>query len=259
MERSLRSRWPVFATIAIVFAQLARKHPPWWIGVAVACWLGSLQKIPLIIVVWLAIVLVRLASKNERSMVLNCWLFCSLIFAVTAAAIWPLLQLIRYQMPWRQVFHQEIVVFFGPERLGARPYLEVPFRLATTAWIGGGLFAVVALFVVLLWGKQRFSGATRELAILCVALIALAVLFNFRSGRYIVPIVPCLCLLLAVVFHRFFEQRSPVHIAAVVLLAIVLVTGVAQAEIQIYLRQRNASLQIVHGKIKLRSAEKNIA
>jgi len=248
-----------FATLAILFAQLARKHPVWWIGVAVACWLGSLQKIPLIIVVWFAIVLVRLASKNERPMVLNSWLFCSFIFAVAAAAIWPLLQLIRYEMAWRQVFHQEIVVFFGPERLGARPYLEVPFRLATTAWIGGGLVAFVAPFAVLFWRKQRFPAPAREISVLCIATIALAVLFNFRSVRYLVPIIPCLCLLLAVIFHRFLEQRSPVRVAAAVLLAVILMAGLTQTEIQIYLRQRNASLQIAHGKIKLRSAEKNVA
>jgi len=60
-----------------------------------------------------------------------------------------------------------------------RPYFEVPFRLSTTAWIGGGLLAFIAPFVVLLWKKQRFSAATKELAILCVTLIALAVVFNF--------------------------------------------------------------------------------
>jgi len=51
-----------------------------------------------------------------------------------------------------------------------------------------------------------------------------------------VPIVPSLCLLLAVVFHRFLEQRSPGRIVAAVLLALMLIAGLTQAEIQFYLR-----------------------
>jgi hypothetical protein len=48
-------------------------------------------------------------------------------------------------------------------------------------------------------------------------------------------------------------------VAAAVLLAVILIAGVTQTEIQIYLRQKNARLQMNHGKIRLRSAEKNIA
>jgi len=250
-----------FGTLAILFAQLARKRPAWWIGVAVACWLGSLQKIPLIFLIWLLILIIRANSpvESRKHSGFSGWLIASILFAVTASAIWPLVQLVKYHMPLKDVFQEEVVVWLGPEHLGARPYFEIPFRLSTTAWIGGGLFAVVALFVVLLWRKQRFSGATKELAILCVALIALAVLFDFRSVRYIVPIVPCLCLLLAVVFHRFLEQRSPGRIAAAVLLALMLIAALTQAEIQFYLRQRNAAAKMAHGEIKVRVPEKNIA
>src|SRR2546430_6838546 len=74
-----------------------------------------------------------------------------------------------------------------------------------------------------------------------------------------VPIVPSLCLLLAVVFHRFLEQRSPGRIVAAVLLALMLIAGLTQAEIQFYLRQRNAAAKMVHGEIKVRVPEKNIA
>jgi hypothetical protein len=91
-----------------------------------------------------------------------------------------------------------------------------------------------------------------------MALIVLAVLFNFRSVRYMVPIVPSLCLLLAVVLHRFLEQGSPVGIVAAVLLALMLITGLTQTEIQFYLRQRNAAGKMINGKIKVRVAEKNI-
>ena len=37
----------LFVTLAIIFAQLARKHAVWWLAVAIACGLGTLQKIPL--------------------------------------------------------------------------------------------------------------------------------------------------------------------------------------------------------------------
>jgi hypothetical protein len=161
-------------------------------------------------------------------------------------------------MPVKDVFHEEVIATIGPEHLGARSYFEVPLSLSTTAWIGGGVFAFIAPFAVLLWRKQSFSSATKELAILCVAVIALAVLFNFRSVRYMVPIVPLLCLLLAVVLHRFLEQRSPARIALTVLLALMLIAGLTQAKIQFYLRQRNAAAKMVNGKINVRVAEKNI-
>ena len=94
---------------------------------------------------------------------------------------------------------------------------------------------------------------------MCLALIALLVLFNFRSVRYVVPIVPSLCLLLAVVVQRFFEQRSAVRIATAVLLALMLIASLTQAEIQIYLRQRNGSAQVVNGKLKTHIVEENVA
>jgi 4-amino-4-deoxy-L-arabinose transferase-like glycosyltransferase len=248
-----------FATLAIFFAHLTRKHPAWWIGVAIACWLGSLQKIALIFLLWLLILFVRVSSPVERRTVFNGWLIGSIIFAVAASAIWPLIQWAKYGMPVNSVFHEEVVVWLGPEHLGAKPYFEIPFRLSTTAWVGAGLLALIAPFVILLWRKQKFSDATNELAILCVALITLAVLFNFRSVRYVVPIVPSLCLLLAVVFHRFLEQRSPARITAAVLLALMLIASLIQAEIQFYLRQRNATAKMVEGKIMVRVPEKNIA
>jgi 4-amino-4-deoxy-L-arabinose transferase-like glycosyltransferase len=229
-----------FTTIAIVCAQLARKHPAWWLGVAIACWLGSMQKIPLIFLVWLLILAIRMRSPSERRMLLNGWLLASIVLALGATAIWPMIQLGKYGMPLKNIFHEEVVVLLGPERLGARPYLEIPFRLTTT-WIGGGLFALVAPFVVLLWKKQRFSEGAKEIAILCIALIALAVVFNFRSARYMVPIIPCLGLLLAVVLYRFLERRPPIRTRAVIFLILVLITGVTQAEIQMQHRRKNVA------------------
>lgn len=247
-----------FATLAILFAQLARNNPAWWLGVAVACWLASLQKIPLIFLL-LVILVVRVSSPVERRTLFSGWLLASILFALAATAVWPLVQFAKYGMPVKNVFHEEVVVWLGPEYLGARPYFEVPIRLSTTGWIGAGVFAFIAPFVVLLWKKQRFSVAAKELAILCLAVIALAVLINFRSVRYVVPIIPSLCLILAIVFQRFLAQQSAVRIGAAVLLALTLLAGLIQAEIQIYSRQRNASVRIEDGKINVRVREKNVA
>ena len=170
----------------------------------------------------------------------------------------PVLQFAKYGMAVTSVFNDQVVDLLGPERLGARQYLEIPLRLATSAWIGGGAFVVVAPFAVLFWNSQRFSKAPREIAILCLTLIALAVFFNFRSVRYIVPIVPCLCLLLAIVFQRLLEQRSSIRTASAVLLALILIASFAQSQIQVYLRQRNAWGKMVQGELKLRVPEKNI-
>jgi 4-amino-4-deoxy-L-arabinose transferase-like glycosyltransferase len=247
-----------FTTVAILCTQLARRNPQWWLGVAVACWLGSLQKIPLIFLVWLLILIVRGSSPVERRTLFSGWLVGSIVFAMVASAMWPLLQLAKYGMPVKSVFNEEVVVWLGPEHLGARPYLEIPSRLTTTAWIGGGLFAFAAAFAVLLWKKQRFSTATKEVAILRIGLIALAVLFNFRSVRYMVPIVPCLCLLLAVAAHRLLEQRSWVRVAAAVGTALILIASLTQAATEIHLRQRNTSVQIVNGKIQLRDEHTSV-
>jgi 4-amino-4-deoxy-L-arabinose transferase-like glycosyltransferase len=145
-----------FATLAILFAQLARKHPAWWIGVAIACWLGSLQKIPLIFLFWIVILIVRVSAPLERRRLFSGWLVTSIVLAVATTAVWPLVQLIKYGMPVESVFHEEVIDWLGPEHLGVRPYFEVPLSLSTTAWIGAGLFAFIAPFAVLLWKKGRF-------------------------------------------------------------------------------------------------------
>ncbi len=250
-----------YTTSAILCAQLARKHPAWWLGVATACWLGSLQKIPLIFVIWALIVVIRLwplPARSERSGATR-WLAVSLVLAAVASAAWPLIQVLKYGMPVSSVFHEEVTVWLGPEYLGSRPYLEIPFRLCLTAWVAGGVFAFVAPFAVLVWKRQRFTAAAQEIALLCIAVIALAVLFNFRLVRYIVPIVPCLALLLAIVLHSLLERRSAVRVAAVCLLILILLAGQIQAQTQVYLRQKNATGQLVNGKIQIRADGRNVA
>src|SRR5262249_884527 len=88
-----------FTTTTILFSELARKRPMWWVAVAASCWLASLQKNPLPFVLWLIILGVRATSRSDRATLKNWQLGLSLFVAVVAMSIWPLLQLLKYQMP----------------------------------------------------------------------------------------------------------------------------------------------------------------
>jgi 4-amino-4-deoxy-L-arabinose transferase-like glycosyltransferase len=227
-----------FTTAAIAFAQLARKKPAWWLGVAAACWLGSLQKIiPLTFLVWLLILMVRLISATERQRLRSPWLLVSILGALVTMAIWPAVQLLNYKVPLGPLFHDQVVDQLGPENLGARPYLEIPYKLIITS--ACGFFLLLAPFVVLFWRKEKFGTAAAEVSIVCLALIALEVLSNFRHVRYIEPIIPALCLLLAIVLHRLLERRRPIRIATNVLLAFLLLAGFVQTKLQIDYRRKN--------------------
>jgi len=229
-----------FTTMTIVFAQLARRRPIWWLAAAAMCWLGSLQKIPLPFLVWVLIVVVRLASRAERPALRNGWLIASMLLAFTAMAIWPAIQLVKYQMPVASLFHEEIVVWTGPTELGSRPYLEVLFRLTTS---GGacGLLGLLAPFVILFSKREKALPAVREISIVSLAVVGLLVVSNFRLVRYVVPIVPCLCFLLALVLHRFLEQGRKIRVRTVVVLVVLLSAGFVQAKIQIDHRQRDVA------------------
>src|SRR5207249_3242734 len=51
-----------FTVLTIIFAEFARKEPVWWLGAAVACWLGSLQKMPVPFLILALIIVVRLIN-----------------------------------------------------------------------------------------------------------------------------------------------------------------------------------------------------
>jgi 4-amino-4-deoxy-L-arabinose transferase-like glycosyltransferase len=229
-----------FTTLAIAFAELARKRPFWWLGVAITCWLASLQKVPLPFLIWLLIVVVRLTDRGERERLRGgtSRLIGSMLLAIALMSAWPLLQVIRYEMPVTSVFHQEVVVWLGPEYLGKRPYLEVPLMLPLAGG-AAGLFLLLAPVVVLFSKKKRPDPALREIAIVSLLFIALTVISNFRGVRYVLPIVPCLCLLLALTFCRFLEQGSTIRKRAVVGLAVILFAGFVHSELQIILRQKD--------------------
>jgi len=232
----LDSGLALFTTAAILFTQLARKNPMWWLGTAVACLLGSLQKIPIPFLVWLFILAVRLSSPAERNQLKSRWLLFSILGAVLTMAIWPVFQILTFQVPFQHLFHQEVIDWLGPEHLGAQPYLEIPYRLIVTSACGFFIFA--APFVVLFWKKGEFGNAAREISIACLALIAVEILFNFRHVRYAEPIIPALCLLLAIVAERILRCRGPVRVATTAVLAILLLAGFVQTKLQIDFRRQ---------------------
>jgi 4-amino-4-deoxy-L-arabinose transferase-like glycosyltransferase len=230
-----------FYTIAaILFAQLARTRPAWWLAVGTMCWLGSLQKIPLPFLVWVLIVLVRITSPDERQRLRNRWLIPSMFLSIAAMAIWPLIQILKYKMPATDILYQEVVVWTGPTGLGIRPYFAVLYGLST---LGGacGLISFLAAFAILFSKKERPSAGVREIAIVSLAVIALVVVTNFRGVRYIVPIIPCLCFLLALLFHRFLEQAPVVRRRTTVVLIVVLAAGFVHSAIAIERRRKNVA------------------
>jgi Dolichyl-phosphate-mannose-protein mannosyltransferase len=109
-----------FTTAAIGFAQLARRHPAWWLGVAIACWLGALQKIPLIFLVWLIIVVIRASSATERARLRSRSLIGSALLAAALALTWPLIQFLKYQMPGARAFAgDDLAQLFSQNELGS--------------------------------------------------------------------------------------------------------------------------------------------
>src|SRR3984893_953265 len=167
-----------FTISAILFAQLARNRPAWWLGVATACWLGSLQKFPMPFLVWLLIILMRLTSRFERPKLRSWWLVASVLLALATMAIWPLIQITKYGMSPGHLFHEEVVVWTGPTNLGVRPYFAVFYGLST---IGGvcGLLSFLAAFFVLFSKKEQSPLAVREISMVSLAVIGLTIVSSF--------------------------------------------------------------------------------
>lgn len=223
-----------FTTVTILFAQLARRHPAWWVATAVACLLGSLQKFPIPFVVWLLILAVRFGSGPQRHQLKNRWLLFSILGALITMAIWPVSQILTFEVPFRHLFQQEVVSWLGPEHLGAQPYFEIPYRLIVTSACG---FFILAAPLVILFRRSEFENAAWEISVACLALIALEILFNFRHVRYSEPVVPALCLVLAIVTERIFQYRGFGRAIAVALLALLLIAGFVQTKLQIDFRR----------------------
>jgi 4-amino-4-deoxy-L-arabinose transferase-like glycosyltransferase len=232
-----------FATLTILCAELARRNPWWWLATAITCWLGSLQKMPVPFLVLVLIVVMRLKSRECRSELRRGvgWLVGSLVLALALMSIWPVVQLIKYEMPLAKVFHQEVVVWLGPDWLGRRPYFEILISMSLNPGGLCGLLSLIALFVVLFSRKKLSNPAIQEIALVSLAFLVLAILFNFRHIRYAIPIVPCLCFLLATVFYRFLRQNRLVRTWAVLGLLVLLTASLVHSNIIINSRRRDVA------------------
>src|SRR5207253_5761115 len=116
-----------------------------------------------------------------------------------AISFWPLLQLLKYQMPWWSVFHEEVIVWLGPTGLGTRPYFEIPVRMIINGGVFG-LFGLLVPFTILLLRKESEGSAVREIALVSLIAIALAIVSNFRNASYVDPLVTALSVQAVVVF-----------------------------------------------------------
>lgn len=221
-----------FTTATVLFSQVARKRPIWWLGAAASCWLGSLQKIPLPFVVWLLILGLRATSRVERPKLKSGWLGLSLLLAVIAMSAWWLLQLIKYHMPFSSVFHEEVIVWLGPAGVGTRPYFEIPIRMIINGGLSG-LLALIAPFVILFSRRATISPTIRELALVGLIGIAMLIVSNFRHFRYVIPIVPVLCLLIAFVFYRLLERGRGGRVLSIAVLILLFVAGMVETKIEI--------------------------
>src|ERR1700730_9034954 len=229
-----------FTISAILFAQLARNRPAWWLGVAAASWLCRLQKFPMPFLVWLLIILMRLTSRVERPKLRSGWLVASMLLAFAAMAIWPLVQITKYGMSPGRLFREEVMVWTGPANLGVRPYFAVLYGLST---LGGacGLRSFLPAFLVFFSKKERCPVAVREISMVSLAVIGLTIVSNFRGVRYIVPIIPCLCFLLALVFYRCLERGPIIRLRTAVVLIVVLSAGFVHSAITIERRRKDVA------------------
>ncbi|HEY2124749.1 MAG TPA: glycosyltransferase family 39 protein [Chthoniobacterales bacterium] len=197
-----------FTTLLIAAAHLARSRPGWWAVATVACGVGALQKTPLILIVWILIILLRLRNAEERQTLQTKWLLWTFAAAVIAVAAWPLIQMIAFHLSLAEVLRYREPLIIAQRRAGA-PYLDAPYRLSTF-WPCGGLALAGAAFLPFIKRNKPRPGAT-ELCLLCLALVVLCVLSNTRQVTYLGPILPSLCLILAMSLYWLLDQKGRIY------------------------------------------------
>ena len=104
-----------------------------------------------------------------------------------------------------------------------------------------GFLSLLALFWILLSKKEASSPVIREVALVTLAFIVVAIISNFRHIRYAIPVVPSLCFVLALVFYRFLKQPPRVRTWAIAALVVLLTAGFVHAKIHINDRRRDVA------------------
>ncbi len=210
-----------FATLFIVAAQLARDQPRWWILAAGSCWLGSLQKAPLILLLWLVVIGLR-AARGKR-ILRERWLLFSLIGALLLISVWPITQRIFFRLSLADLLRLHEPFAVAARRAGAS-FFDAPLRLSTT-WLCGG-FAMAAAAIIPLIDKSAARSRFTELSMICLVAIALSLMSNTREVNYLGPIIPLLCLLLARGVCIFcLRQRNTISVLLSILLGTLSLSG----------------------------------
>jgi len=69
----------------------------------------------------------------------------------------------------------------------------------------------------------------------------LTIVTNFRHVRYIIPIIPSLCFLLALIFYWFLQRSAPVRTWAIAALVLFLTIGLVHSEIRILVWRKDVA------------------
>lgn len=227
-----------FTTLAIAFSHLARKRPIWWMATAVACWLGAIQKIPIAYLIWLLILITRLSSSRERARLRTPWLFAAIILSVAGLIVLSSIQNGRFVLP-NVLRISEAKIVTGPNQLGKHLFLEIPLRLI--AFWPFGVFVLAAAIACLTSRRLRLDRMLRELAIIFLAALALLVLFNFRSVRYLLPVLPVASLILPAVILRLPKTRPLLKAVAIIVGGAFCIGSILESAAIIHGRRRDVS------------------
>jgi len=232
-----------FITLAVIFSQLARKQPIWWIATGFACWLAALQKIPLGYLIWFLILLARLLSSRERAQLRTRWLFGAIILSFVALVVWPSILNGSHGFSVSDALRiSEAKILTGPNQLGKHLFLEVPLRLV--GFWPFGIFALAAAIAVLASSKFREDIALRELAVVALSVLVLLVAFGFRSVRYILPIIPLLSLMVAAVILPLPKPRPIVARIALVVTVALFFAGIVESVIVLRGRRHDVTNEL---------------
>lgn len=234
----------LFTTFAVAFSQLARKRPAWWLATAIACCFGALQKIPFVHLVWVFILIARFTSPNERRNLNNPWLGASILVSIIGLLAWPAIQTIRYGCKFSDAFQLgDAKIMTGPQQLGQHLFFQVPLELI--AFWPFGIIALVAPIYYLLQPRSVIDPVLRELSIIFVGVLLLALIFGFRSVRYLLPVIPCIVVVLAVGICKISMRRPDRFRYTSVLVVLLCVAGIIIGEIRIRTRRRDVADEIV--------------
>jgi 4-amino-4-deoxy-L-arabinose transferase-like glycosyltransferase len=200
-----------FSTLFLLAAERARIQPRWWLLAGICCWLGALQKAPVILLLWLIIIALRAA--RDRKTLREVWLWSSLGTAIILMSVWPIMQTLWFHLSLVDLLRLHEPFAVAARRAGAS-FFDVPFRLSTT-WPCGG-FAIAACLALPLLNRTQDSARFVELSHIGLLAILLSLASNTREVNYLGPIIPLLCLVLARALCLLARARAGIALSILV-------------------------------------------